>query len=298
MLILTLLSFRPAVATVNAGVPFAPENVPPGMALIDADRLAAVNDVYALAQQRVDKLKERLQLAENERQFLQGELQRALSGFAPSAAARAAPAERLAPERRPEPTPQQVETKPTAKPARPAKKKPARHSEQVPAAASAAPEPTPRHESPEPTPDAAEILAAAAEVGEVVEASSRSEALTPDIVVVPEPEVVSLPESDVVSMQPSEREPAAVGAWAYPSVPEVAALKEDAVEEARDARELLDRLMATESHVIGGPDADPGRIREQIARVAAKKKPGGGEAKKLFKEPEGPKPPWMRDRDR
>ena len=109
MLLLTLLSFRPSVARIGAGVPFVPENVPRGMELIDADRLAAVNDVYALAQQRVDKLKERLQLAENERQFLQGELQRALSGFAPST--ETPPPRHAAPEpvaempaRRPEPT--------------------------------------------------------------------------------------------------------------------------------------------------------------------------------------------------
>ena len=101
-----------------------------------------------------------------------------------------------------------------------------------------------------------------------------------------------------MAAHPNGREAAAVGAWSYPQVPEIDSLKEDAAEEARDARELLDRLMATESHEIGGPDADPGRIREQIARVAARKKPGGGEAKKLFTEPEGPKPPWMRERDR
>jgi hypothetical protein len=80
-LVLTILSFREPAAKIGAGVGFVAEAVPRGFAVIEEERLRAVNDVYALAQERVVRLKERLRESEQARLATEGELQRVLSKF-------------------------------------------------------------------------------------------------------------------------------------------------------------------------------------------------------------------------
>jgi hypothetical protein len=77
LLALTILSFRKPVARIGAGVGFLAEAVPP--AVIEQERLRAVNEVYDEAQERVVRLKERLRQAEEARLAAEGELQKVLS---------------------------------------------------------------------------------------------------------------------------------------------------------------------------------------------------------------------------
>lgn len=76
---MTILSLREPLDRINVGVPFAPTNVPVGYALIDDERLHAVEEVYRLAHERVAKLEQRLAESEEVRRALEGDLQRALT---------------------------------------------------------------------------------------------------------------------------------------------------------------------------------------------------------------------------
>jgi hypothetical protein len=92
---LALLSIRESKARIGAGVPFYPENVPPYLALIDADEAEQLRELGSYARRRVGDLQERIASMEEEKLSLEGEVQRLLSdaaerGLIPVAEAEAA----------------------------------------------------------------------------------------------------------------------------------------------------------------------------------------------------------------
>jgi hypothetical protein len=176
-LVLTFFSLRDPVERINAGVHFAPSAIPAGYALIDNDRLHAVEEVYRLAHDRVARLERKLAESEAMRRRLEGDIQRALTQAATGSGARAA------------------STLPTALPA--------------PAAAA-------RHPAPQPagsTPGVARPAASAArsssgELGAAARRRARRAAAekpppsTTDVVTVPESEVVGGAETPRVTRIP------------------------------------------------------------------------------------------------
>ena len=78
-LILSILSLRDPLEPINVGVPFAASSVPPGHSLIDDDRLHAVQEVYRLASERVERMKAKLEESEEARLRLEGDIQQTLS---------------------------------------------------------------------------------------------------------------------------------------------------------------------------------------------------------------------------
>ena len=78
-LVLTSFSLRDPVERINTGVQFAPSAIPAGYALIDNDRLHAVEEVYRLAHDRVARLERKLTESEAMRRRLEGDIQRALT---------------------------------------------------------------------------------------------------------------------------------------------------------------------------------------------------------------------------
>ena len=280
-LVLMILSFREPLAKVGTGVTFAASGVPPGYALIEEERLRAVNEVYALAQERVDRLKERLREAEHARMATEGELQRVLSRFeSPKRPARVqSPPPVLAPA---EPEPAVAE--------------PLSVIASEPAEVLTAPE---KFDEPEPVPadedepvvvaeDAVEEPAAAdlsveTEFVEEVSNAAREEAALADEV---EPIVIPEPEPEAVT-------PAADVAAS--AIPELIEVDEDDDDDAAIARELLLRLMETEVP-MADTGVDPGEVRAKLARTAARKKPGGGERRLVDEDPLHRTPPWARNR--
>lgn len=85
LLLLFLLSLRESLEPINAGVPFAASSVPPGRSLIDDDRLHAVEEVYRLASERVERMKAKLEESEEARLRLEGDIQQVLSKATPGA---------------------------------------------------------------------------------------------------------------------------------------------------------------------------------------------------------------------
>jgi hypothetical protein len=81
----TILALRDPIDRINTGVPFAPSSVPAGYSLVDDERLHAVEEVYRLAHERVEKLEARLAESEGIRRRLEGDLQRTLTTAATGA---------------------------------------------------------------------------------------------------------------------------------------------------------------------------------------------------------------------
>jgi hypothetical protein len=92
LLVMTAISLRDPIEPINMGVPFAASSVPRGFSLIDDDRLAAVQEVYRLASERVVRLEEKLAESEEARRRLESYIQQRLSKIGPSAPSPAAPA--------------------------------------------------------------------------------------------------------------------------------------------------------------------------------------------------------------
>jgi hypothetical protein len=256
-LVLTILSFREPIARIGAGVGFVAEAVPRGFAVIEEDRLRAVNDVYALAQERVLRLKERLRESENARLATEGELQRILSKFE-------SPKRSKVEGSIPTPAPPVHEVKVTTpEPVEPLGSK-------EPEVASTA-EPSPEAE-PEPV--------------EVAQEPVAEEPVTeePAAEVAQESEPIVIPESEEVPATPVSTS----------VIQELVGLEDDDEDDAMIARELLLRLMETEVP-LADTGVDPGEIRAKLARTAARKKPGGGD-RRLEEESARRTPPGSRDR--
>ena len=79
LLVMTAISLRDPFEAINTGVPFAASSVPPGFSLIDDDRLAAVEEVYRLASERVARVQEKLDESEEARRGLESYIQQTLS---------------------------------------------------------------------------------------------------------------------------------------------------------------------------------------------------------------------------
>ncbi len=269
-LVLTILSFRDPTARIGAGVSFSADGVPPGYALIDEERLRAVNDVYELAQERVDRLKERLLMAEHARLATEGELQRVLSRFeTPKRATGVGSLPTIAPVavqpevKALEPTDAFVETELVVDEPEPVA--------EVESPASLAREPEPEFE--------AEPEAAEPELEAVVEPE-------------PEPEPILIPEP--------ASEPAVVAPttdFVDPLIPELADLEDDDEDDAVIARELLLRLMEAEVPMADS-GVDPGEVRQRLVKMAASKRPGGGERRPVEaeEEPTRSQSRWARNR--
>ena len=301
-LVLTSYSLRDPVERINSGVRFAPSAIPAGYALIDNDRLHAVEEVYRLAHDRVARLERKLAESEAMRRRLEGDIQRALTQAATGSGARAS------------------STLPTALPA--------------PAAAARHPAPPPAGS----TPGVARPAASAArssngEPGAPTRrqlrraAAATPPALTPDVVTVPESEVVGgadtppvtriaravrddagqrpIPAAGVPSDEPrSTRRRRREEAGSTPPVatPTNAASEQsgrssrprrkaepgagtvvapraqldiDDAEAHEAALETFIRLTESDRRHEEAAAVDQGAIREALARTAARKKPGG-----------------------
>jgi hypothetical protein len=269
-LVLTILSFREPLARTGAGVRFSSDGVPPGYALVEEERLRAVNDVYDLAQERVARLKERLRMSEHARLATEGELQRVLSGFEPqkrstgvgSLPTMAPPVVVRSEVKAPEAPEVFVETEPVV----------------------VDPEPAADVESP--------ALSARKSEPEVAFVVPALEALEPERTgVEPEPEVKFEPEPEPILIPESAAEP-----FVDPLIPELGDLADDDEDDAAIARELLLRLMETEVPMANS-GVDPGEVRQRLVKMAASKRPGGGERRPVEEEePAGPKSRWARNR--
>ena len=77
-----LMSIREPKARIGAGVKFYPENVPPYLALIDADEAEQLRQLGSYARRRVGDLQDRISSMESEKLALEGEVQRLLSAAA------------------------------------------------------------------------------------------------------------------------------------------------------------------------------------------------------------------------
>jgi hypothetical protein len=111
LLVMTAISLRDPIEPINTGVPFAASSVPRGFSLIDDDRLAAVQEVYRLASERVARLEEKLAESEEARRRLESLIQQGLSKIGRSAPSPAVPAADASPPQAPpapEPTVVQV----------------------------------------------------------------------------------------------------------------------------------------------------------------------------------------------
>ena len=111
LLVMTAISLRDPIEPINTGVPFAASSVPRGFSLIDDDRLAAVQEVYRLASERVARLEEKLAESEEARRALESYTQQRLSKIEPSAPGPAIPVADASPPQAPpapEPTVVQV----------------------------------------------------------------------------------------------------------------------------------------------------------------------------------------------
>ena len=101
LLVMTAISLRDPIEPINTGVPFAASSVPRGFSLIDDDRLAAVQEVYRLASERVARLEEKLAESEEARRRLESYIQQGLSKIGPSAPSPAVPAADASPPQAP-----------------------------------------------------------------------------------------------------------------------------------------------------------------------------------------------------
>jgi hypothetical protein len=79
---LLILSLREPVARIGAGVPFHPDTLPEGVAVMDEDQAEALEEAGSVAKRRVALMEERLLETEEARKRLEGELQRALTQIA------------------------------------------------------------------------------------------------------------------------------------------------------------------------------------------------------------------------
>jgi hypothetical protein len=90
LLVMTAISLRDPIAPINTGIPFAASSIPRGFSLIDDERLAAVQEVYRLASERVARLQEKLDESEEARRGLESYIQQKLSRIESADAARPA----------------------------------------------------------------------------------------------------------------------------------------------------------------------------------------------------------------
>ena len=320
VLSLALLSMREPKAWIGTNVPFYPGSVPASLAVIEADRVAEIEQAGDRVKDRVGALQQKLEQSEAARLRAEGKLQQALATLAihgyrlpatPETAADAAtptirvpestssrprvaePAvprpERVAsPPREPEPVaePRARQPEPVAKePARAPEPKPKRRTRPKPTA-KPAPKPTPEPEPVATTPQPVTI------------------APEPAPVPVREPEPIAVPESEPIAVP--KPEPVAPVAAPEPAVP-VAALAEvehepaPPVEPKADVRPEVVVVPELEPATTSAKDEsasdvldrlvepvgshemsdEASNLRARLARTAAIKKPGSKERREL-----------------
>jgi hypothetical protein len=281
-LVMLALSLRDPLERVNVGVPFAASSVPEGFALIDDDRLAAVQEVYRLASERVARLQEKLEESEEARRGLEGDIQRALSKAAYTASSPVAPAA----------------SAPDAPAAAPAPTAPEPAVVQVPesdvvvtaplgdawAAAPAGPlARATRAQKPAPTTSRKEKPVAEKPKRTPKRLKAKKPAAAPPEVAKPAP--VQEPERRVAAVAstpappPTVVRPAASAPVEAPAPKPAAARPPDsAIDDAKAhaaALETFIRLTESDRQHHDTSTVDQGAIRAALARTAARKKPGG-----------------------
>lgn len=315
-LLMTVLSLRDPIDSINVGVPFAVSSVPAGYSLIDDDRLDAVHEVYRLASERVAKLQRKLEESEEARRRLEGDIQRSLSKAAttptqtdPPVTAPPPPSRVVVPEpavvqvpesevveasdarvptlagplgrasrdRKPPPATSRKEKPPAEKPKRVPKRLRAK-----PAKASAAPREV---AAPVPTSEPAPRVAAAA-------SSTPTEAPTAVRPAASAPAPVARPAAPKKAFTPAPVPNGAAAAAAAPA-PQPAAAPAPPEQTMDDAKahaaalETFIRLTESDRQHHDTTSVDQGAVRAALARTAARKKPGGDRLQPHDGPPEG-----------
>jgi hypothetical protein len=288
MALLAIWSARAPGARIGAGVPFYPESVPEGWSVVDTGDLREARDLVANTRERTRKLEQRLGEVEGQKRYLEGELQRALSGWAPAstAATHAAvetPGEALAAERE----------RAASSPRREARAPEER--DRVPEPATSA--------SPRPTDDEIFAIPDALTVAQPSSRRRRREApgpTQPEPVAekprhrAPEPAVpiappASVPAVPVTPAATPRREPKRATRQepaAFVFVPDADPAPSGDESHDLDAVALLERMVNPVGGSVG--NVDPGDLRSRLARTASLKKPGSPERRAASEHPGEP----------
>ena len=317
VLSLALLSMREPKARIGTNVPFYPGSVPASLAVIEADRVAEIEQAGDRVRDRVGALQQKLDETDAARLRAEGKLQQALAtlaihGYRLPATPEAAPDATAPTVRVPEPTPPRRRVAEPTVP-RPEPITAAPTSEPEPVADAPAPEPEPaakepvREPEPEPKPRTRPKPAAKPAPKPTREPEPVVSTPEPEPVAVPEPEPVAVPKPEPIAVPEPEpvavTEPESVGAVAAsveqelePAAPsgeltadarpevvvvrELQPAKTSAKEES--ASEVLDRLVEpVGSHELSD---EASNLRARLARTAAIKKPGSKERRELDEE--------------
>jgi outer membrane biosynthesis protein TonB len=274
---LALLSMREPKARIGTNVPFYPGSVPASLAVIEADRVAEIEQAGDRVRDRVGALQQKLDETDVARLRAEGKLQQALAtlaihGYRLPASPEAAPDATAPTVRVPEPTPPRRHVAEPAVPRpEPITAAPTREPEPV-----AVPEPEPVA-VPEPEP----VSVPEPEPIAVPEPEPIA-GQEPEPVAVPEPEPVAPAASVEQTPEPAapSAEPKADALPEVVVVPELQPAKTSAKEES--ASEVLDRLVEpVGSHEMSD---EASNLRARLARTAAIKKPGSKERRELDEE--------------
>ncbi len=320
VLCLALLSMREPKARIGTNVPFYPGSVPASLAVIEADRVAEIEQAGDRVKDRVGALQQKLEQSEAGRLRAEGKLQQALATLAihgyrlpatPETAADVAAAAIRVPEGtpsrprvaeptvpRPEPiAPPPREPEPVAEPTtrrpEPVAKEPARapkpkRKPRTRPKPTAKPAPKPTRE-PEPVASSPDPLTTASERAPVL--VREPEAVTvpaPEPVTVPEPEPVTVPEREllapVAASAEQEHEPAAPPAEPKAEAsPEVVVVPELEPATTSAKEESASELLDRLVEPVGSHELsdEASNFRARLARTAAIKKPGSKERREL-----------------
>ena len=308
LLLMTILSMRDPVARINAGVRFSPTAIPSGYAMIDEERLHAVEEVYRLAHDRVARLESRLAESEDDRRRLEGVLQRTLTG-APAGPGR--PFERalqpipLEVGVQPEPPPERASDEPrrlwwrrSAEPVEEEEEEFPAASDEPPPIPTAPPladvsEPVAQPEPPEPEPWPPVSSEPEPDAQPTPPEPGTPPARGPaDVVTVPESEVVEPARGSSVRREEDSEAPTGPAAESTKrrrqrpkrrrEAPAATVENEPAISDTDDedaaaheeALETFIRLTERDRERHETADVDQGAIRAALARTAARKKPG------------------------
>ena len=314
LLLMTGLSLRDPIESINVGVPFAVSSVPAGYSLIDNDRLEAVHEVYRLASERVAKLHRKLEESEEARRRLEGDIQRSLSKAAATPTqidppVAAPPPPRVVPEPEVVEVPEsevvdarvsearaaalagplarasrdQKSLPKTARREKPAADKPKRLPKRLKVKPERAKPATREVAAPAPSPEPERRVAASSSTPTPAPAPERPPAAAP----APVRPAASAP-APVARTSPPEiaQAPAPNGAAAAPAPqpaapapqPAAAPAPPEAMDDAKAhaaALETFIRLTESDRQHHDTTTVDQGAVRAALARTAARKKPGG-----------------------
>jgi hypothetical protein len=299
---LALLSMREPKARIGTNVPFYPGSVPASLAVIEADRVAEIEQAGDRVRDRVGALQQKLDETDAARLRAEGKLQQALAtlaihGYRLPASPEAAPDATAPTVRVPEPTPPRRRVaEPTVPRPEPVTAAPTREPEPVPERSAPKPEPVVQPMAPEPAAREPErepepVAKPRARPQPTAKPAPKPTREPEPVMSAPKPEPIAVPEPEpvapVAASVEQTPEPAAPSAEqeAAPRpevvvVPELQPAKTNAKEES--ASEVLDRLVEpVGSHEMSD---EASNLRARLARTAAIKKPGSKERRELDEE--------------